>query len=166
MKERKIYKITIETPLGAMLASGEDDKITGLWFTDQKNFPLNTDNWISKADYYVFMSLKAWLKEYFTGKRPAVRIPIAIEGSDFQKAVYKVLMDIPYGKTSTYGAVGKQVTSSGQTASSQAVGVALEKNPISLLIPCHRVIGADGNLTDYTGGVDRKELLLKLEKAI
>ena len=140
--------------------------LAGLWFIGQKYFPTNTETWLYKPDYSVFATLKDWLEAYFSGKKPEMTIPLAPDGTEFQQAVWKLLREIPYGKTTTYGAIAKRLSSSGKRAAAQAVGGAVGHNPISLLIPCHRVLGADGSLTGYAGGLEKKRALLELEGAI
>ena len=163
MKEDKIYAFITDTPLGKIQAAAENNALTGLWFTGQKYFPLDTEAWINRPDYPVFVSLRAWLKDYFAGKKPAVKVPLSPAGSDFRQAVWKLLLEIPYGRTTSYGAITAKLVSAGKKASAQAVGGAVGHNPISLLIPCHRVLGADGSLTGYAGGLEKKRALLELE---
>ena len=160
-----MYTCNIETPLGAMRAAAEDNALRGLWFIGQKYFPPAAETWLDSPDYAVFASLKAWLDYYFSRRRPEARVPLSPLGTDFQQAVWKLLLEIPYGKTSTYGALAALLESTGKKASAQAVGGAVGHNPISLLIPCHRVLGADGSLTGYAGGLEKKRALLELEKS-
>ena len=166
MKEEKIYTFIAETPLGAMRAAACDNALRGLWFIGQKYFPSDTGAWLESPDYPVFVSLRAWLKDYFAHKKPEIKVPLSPVGTDFQQAVWKLLLKIPYGKTSTYGAIAAGLASvrhGGGRAAAQAVGGAVGHNPISLLIPCHRVLGADGSLTGYAGGLEKKRALLELE---
>ena len=165
MKEEKIFTAVMDTPLGKIQAAARENAVCGLWFTGQKYFPSNTEEWFSKPDLPVFASLKAWLKDYFAGKNPEITFPLLPKGTDFQQAVWKQLIKIPYGKTSSYGAIAAKLASSGKKASAQAVGGAVGHNPISILIPCHRVLGADGSLTGYAGGVEKKRSLLELENS-
>jgi methylated-DNA-[protein]-cysteine S-methyltransferase len=165
-QERKVYTTVINTPLGEVQTAAQDNALTGLWFLEQKYFPTHADSWLNKPDYPVFASLKEWLKAYFSRKQPKMRIPLAPHGTDFQQAVWKLLLEIPYGKTTTYGSIASKLTSTGRKAAAQAVGGAVGHNPISLLIPCHRVLGADGSLTGYAGGLEKKQALLELEGAI
>jgi len=163
MKEKIIYTFTAQTPIGKIQAAACDNAISGLWFIGQKYFPVEAETWVKKPDYSVFVSLKIWLDEYFAGRKPAVKIPLSPNGTDFQQVVWKLLKEIPYGKTTTYGAIAARLSGKGKKASAQAVGGAVGHNPISLLIPCHRVIGADGSLTGYAGGLEKKSALLELE---
>jgi len=159
-----MYTFITETPLGKMQASAKDDAICGLWFVGQKYFP-RTETWVDAPNYPVFADLESWLKNYFDGKKPKLNFPLLPHGTDFQKTVWKILLEIPYGKTLTYGDIAAQIYS-GKKTSSQAVGGAVGHNPISLIVPCHRVLGANGSLTGFAGGLDRKRALLELEGVI
>ena len=163
-----IYTCTIETPLGLLLAAVEDDALIGLWFTSQKHYPKNMETWISKPDHLLFNELKNWVVTYFKGEESEIKFPMKPKGTDFQEIVWKFLLEIPFGQTTTYGTIAKKVASEmgRETMSAQAVGGAIGRNPISILIPCHRVIGADKKLTGYDGGLDKKEILLNIEKAM
>ena len=164
-----IYTCKIETPLGAITASAENNSLTGLWFIGQKYYPSGTESWINKSDYPVFKELKLWIKNYFEGKNLSVcNIKLEPQGTVFQKEVWKILLKIPYGATTTYGEIAKQLARKKglSSMSAQAIGGAVGHNPISILIPCHRVIGAAGNLTGYAGGIEKKEALLRLEKTV
>lgn len=161
-----IYTCTIDTPLGPMTAAAEDDKLTGLWFGGQKHFPAEGENWQNRPDYPVLAALSSWLDDYFSGRRTSdPDLPLAPRGTPFQQAVWRLLLQIPHGTTTTYGELARQVAEARgrRSMSAQAVGGAVGRNPISILIPCHRVIGADGSLTGYAGGMDKKEFLLRLE---
>ena len=109
----------------------------------------------------VFLIVRAWLDGYFTGRKPEINFPIAPSGSDFQKKVWQLLLKIPYGGTDTYGAIAKAIS---PTMSAQAVGGAVGRNPISIIIPCHRCVGTGGKLVGYTGGLDKKIWLLRHEE--
>jgi methylated-DNA-[protein]-cysteine S-methyltransferase len=164
------YTTTIETPLGTMTASAEDDKLTGLWFTTRQQYAPNTEGWKDAPDYEVFVALRSWLNRYFAGKNPPVSAipldPLALQTTVFRQSVWDLLLQIPYGKTTSYGELAKQIAKNRgvPVISARAVGGAVGHNPISILIPCHRVIGADGSITGYGGGIDRKQALLALEK--
>lgn len=159
---------TIETPLGELVAGVENDQLVGLWFTTQKHFPKNQSGWTTHSEHPVFIALKQWLKAYFKGEWQEIPFKLNPKGTDFQKMVWKYLLQIPQGQTRTYGEIAKSVALEMGRASmsAQAVGGAIGSNPISIVIPCHRVIGANRQLTGYDGGLDKKEALLKLEKAI
>ena len=156
-----------------MQAAAEDNALRGLWFIGQKYFPPDTETWLNAPDYPVFISLKTWLKDYFARKRPEEEVPLSPRGTMFQQAVWKLLLEIPYGKTTTYGAIAARLApdkphdkpyGSNNHIAAQAVGGAVGHNPISLLVPCHRVLGANGSLTGYAGGLEKKHALLELEK--
>ncbi|GHU85211.1 methylated-DNA--protein-cysteine methyltransferase [Spirochaetia bacterium] len=168
-----IYTCTIATPLGEVRAAAKDEALTGLWFTGQKYFPVKIDDWIENAGYGVFDALRSWLGAYFEGSNAAQRsaeilsrIKLAPHGTAYQKAVWDQLLKIPCGATATYGEIARRTAAAlkQSSASAQAAGGAVGHNPISLVIPCHRVIGADGSLTGYAGGLDRKKALLELER--
>jgi methylated-DNA-[protein]-cysteine S-methyltransferase len=164
--EETTFTFIAETPLGKIQAAAQVNALTGLWFIGQRYFPTGTEAWSNNPDHPVFVSLKNWLENYFAKKKPKVKIPLAPEGTDFQKAVWKLLLEIPYGKTSTYGAIASRLAADGKKASARAVGGAVGHNPISLLIPCHRVMGSDGSLTGYAGGIGKKRALLELEESL
>lgn len=155
------------TPLGQGMASAENGAVTGFWFVGQNYFPQKAEDWIEDADYPVFSSLRNWFDRYFAGEKPLPDFPLAPQGTAFQKAVWDILLAIPHGKLSTYGAIAKQLnTRPGSPATSaRAVGGAVGHNPISVLIPCHRVVGSTGKLTGYAGGLEKKQALLRLEGA-
>jgi methylated-DNA-[protein]-cysteine S-methyltransferase len=160
------YTCTIETPLGPMTAAAEDGALTGLWFIGQKYYPTTTTAaWLREPDYPVFTVLRSHLSRYFAGQDPGRDIVLAPQGSSFRKSVWDILLKIPFGQVATYGEISLAIAHARGLASmsSQAVGGAVGHNPISILIPCHRVLGVDGNLTGYAGGVDRKEALLRFE---
>ncbi len=148
------------SPIGKLLLAAKDNKISGLWFYDQKECP--APQFVADStDHPIILSAVKWLDIYFCGKSPDFSVPLHIHGTAFQKKVWNILMTIPYGQTVTYGQVAKQI---GQNMSAQAVGGAVGHNPISILIPCHRVIGANRKLIGYAGGIDRKRYLLSLEQ--
>ena len=166
-QERGIFSRVFKTPLGKIRAAAWDNAIGGLWFFGQKYFPCFEDDfWLNKPDYPPFVLLETWLKNYFSGKKPKMDIPLAPIGTGFQKAVWKKLLEIPYGQTTTYGTIAAQLNAEGTKASAQAVGQAVGHNPISLLVPCHRVLGSGGRLTGYAGGLEKKYALLELEGAV
>jgi methylated-DNA-[protein]-cysteine S-methyltransferase len=163
-----IYSSRFETPLGTMVAAAKDETIIGLWFTTQKHFPTGIDEWVENDQYGVFIKLRAWLESYFKGVQSQVILPLEPQGTAFQKIVWQQLLKIPFGETTTYGSVARQVAATmGRTSmSAQAVGGAIGRNPISIVIPCHRVVGANNSLTGYAGGLDKKEALLEIEKQL
>jgi methylated-DNA-[protein]-cysteine S-methyltransferase len=161
-----IYTCTIETPLGVMRAAAADGSLTGLWFEGQKYYPEATGFWQPDQEYPVFEKLRQWLDAYFAGERPAPALPLAPAGTEFRQAVWNRIREIPYGGTSSYGEIARKIAAEKKIASmsGQAVGGAVGHNPISLLIPCHRVVGSDGRLTGYAGGMEKKKILLELER--
>ncbi len=156
------YSSLYESPLGTLtLACGEDEKnLIGLWFEGQKHFGGRLAAGLSRKDGVpLFGKVKAWLDKYFAGELPrADELPLAPTGSGFQKKVWTALTQIPYGKVTTYGEIAE-----GLTSSPRAVGGAVGRNPISIIIPCHRVVGAGGKMTGYAAGVEIKRKLLELE---
>ena len=157
-----IYTCLINSPIGEIRASAENDALTGLWFVGQKYYPPQTEAWISDYDYPVFESLRSWLSDYFAGKCPKQTIKLNPRGTDFQRFVWDTLLKIPYGQLTTYGEIAKRLG----CKSARAVGGAVGHNPISILIPCHRVIGSNGSITGYAGGIDKKRVLLQIESHI
>ncbi|WP_346662843.1 methylated-DNA--[protein]-cysteine S-methyltransferase [uncultured Merdimonas sp.] len=155
------------SPLGTILLAADDTGLTGLWFEDQKYFAQGLDKETEEKELSVFQATRRWLDVYFSGQAPDFQVPLHFQGTTFQKEVWKILLSIPYGETTTYGAIAKQLAAKRGLPhlSAQAVGSAVGHNKISIIVPCHRVIGADGSLTGYAGGIWRKEKLLALEQA-
>ena len=165
--EDMIFVSHYDSPLGMIYMAADDDVLKGVWFEGQKYFASGLDkNETEDKETPVLKQTKEWLDLYFAGKEPEFLPPLAPEGSEFQKKVWKILLMIPYGKTMTYGEIGRKVAemSGKKTMSAQAVGGAVGHNPISILIPCHRVVGTNGSLTGYAGGIEKKIGLLKLEQ--
>lgn len=148
------------SPVGTLTLAGDGDRLTGLWIGGQKYFPVSLPSRSVRRDGLpVFDRTRAWLDRYFAGARPAPdELPLAPRGTPFQQRVWRRLMAIPCGGTVTYGALAEALGSS-----PRAVGGAVGRNPISIVIPCHRVVGADGSLTGYAGGLAAKRRLLELE---
>ncbi len=161
-----IYTCTIDTPLGAMTAAVRDDALIGLWFVGQKYYPPQTDLWSCEPDRPVFKALRHYLASYFAGEAGSLDVGIDPPGSDFQKIVWDILLKIPMGKVATYGQIAGFIARTRGLAamSAQAVGGAVGHNRISILVPCHRVVGFNGRLTGYAGGLDKKAALLRIEK--
>ena len=159
-------KCSIRTPLGEMIAVVEQNSLRGLWFVGQKYAPDDILNWKQNEDHPLLTSLRCQLASYFAGQLSAFDVPLDPRGTPFQMAVWALLGTVPTGKLTTYGALARQMATQreGQIPSAQAVGGAVGHNPISIIIPCHRVVGADGSLTGSAGGLDRKAALLALEK--
>ncbi|MDE5742301.1 MAG: methylated-DNA--[protein]-cysteine S-methyltransferase [Oscillospiraceae bacterium] len=144
-----------------------ENAVTGLWFDGQKYFGNTLSPNCEEKSLPIFDRADLWLDIYFGGKIPDFTPPIFLKSTDFRIAVWEILLKIPYGKTMTYGEIAAEIASQRNVPkmSAQAVGNAVGRNPISLIIPCHRVVGADGSLTGYAGGIDKKARLLELEKA-
>ncbi|MCC8072737.1 MAG: methylated-DNA--[protein]-cysteine S-methyltransferase [Clostridiales bacterium] len=154
------------SPIGEMLIAIDENDVTGLWFEGQKYFPDIDISKVINAPSPCFQKVKLWLDAYFKGENPDVNFQLSPNGSDFSHLVWKEIFAIPYGKTASYGEIAKIIEKKcGKRVSAQAVGGAVGRNPISVIIPCHRVLGADGSLTGYAGGVERKKFLLNIEKS-
>lgn len=155
------------SPLGRIDLAADGDSLTGLWFEGQRRFGERPDGAWEEKDLPVFRKVKTWLDIYFSGHAPDFTPPMRFVGTPFQNQVWAILAAIPYGETRTYGAVAQELARRRGLArmSAQAVGGAVGRNRISILVPCHRVVGADGSLTGYAGGLDRKRELLRLEGA-
>ena len=157
-----------DSPLGSITMASDGRALTGLWFDGQKHFAETLSPDHAEKNLPVFEEAGRWLNLYFSGRIPDFAPALAPEGSPFRKAVWKILLTIPFGETMTYGQVAERIARETGTGrmSAQAVGGAVGHNPISLIIPCHRVVGAGGRLTGYAGGPERKERLLQLEQAV
>ncbi len=150
------------SPLGVITLASDGEALTGLWFEGQKHFGAGLDREHMEKPLPVFDQAEKWLDLYFSGREPDCPPPLRPRGTAFQEAVWNRLLAVPYGQTVTYGEIAASLAL--PPGSARAVGGAVGRNPISLLIPCHRVVGADGSLTGYAGGVERKKRLLALEK--
>ncbi len=160
------YTCHFESPLGPLTAASDGENLTGLWFDGQKYFAAGLDPEHEEKILPVFEETGRWLGLYFRGEIPDFVPPLRLKGTAFQMAVWGILLTIPYGETMTYGEIARKLASAQGLArmSAQAVGGAVGHNPVSLIVPCHRVVGADGGLTGYAGGVERKRRLLMIEK--
>ena len=154
------------SPLGNILLAADQIGLTGLWFEGQKYFALYLDKEHEEKEVPILKQTKEWLDIYFSGKEPDFKLPLHFTGTDFQNEVWEILSAIPYGQTTTYGEIAKQIAAKRGLArmSAQAVGGAVGHNEISIIVPCHRVVGSNGSLTGYAGGIDKKIKLLTLEK--
>ena len=155
-----------DSPLGGITAASDGTALTGLWFDGQRHFAETLAGGYAEKDLPVFEEADRWLDLYFSGRIPDFTPPLELKGSAFRKAVWAFLLTVPYGKTVTYGQIASRIAGSagaGRT-SARAVGGAVGHNPVSLIVPCHRVIGSDGSLTGYAGGIDRKKHLLRMEQ--
>ena len=160
------YRTLIETPLGEMLAIGHGQALTGLWFVGQKYLPGKWQLLPQENSTSLFTDLRRQLSEYFQGRRTAFTIALDPVGSPYRRKVWALLQTIPPGSTLTYGGLAEMMTAAGSPTSARAIGGAVGHNPISILIPCHRVVGSGGKLTGYAGGLERKRSLLQLEQAL
>jgi len=161
-----ICRCTYDSPLGPVILAAEDNALVGLWFEGQAHCPKDASRWIRSEDHPVLRKAIRWLGAYFQGENPPVDFALAPQGSQFRQLVWKKLLAIPYGETITYGSIAREIQVEQKRTSplaAQAVGGAVGHNPISLIIPCHRVVGANNELTGYGGGLHRKKALLRLE---
>ena len=169
MNNKTYYKTSYKSPLGIItICCDKQENIVGLWFNGQKYFG-DTGNGkaIRKDNLKIFYTTNKWLDKYFKGEKPNIKeIPVKFIGNEFRKSVWKILCKIPYGKVLTYGDIAKQIAKQqGITKmSAQAIGGAVGHNPISIIVPCHRVVGKNGKLTGYAAGIDKKKKLLELEQ--
>lgn len=159
------YANSYDSPLGAITLASDGCSLTGLWFEGQKYFAATLRAGHQEGNLPVFEDAARWLDTYFEGKEPDFTPPLALRGSAFCREVWGVLLEIPYGQTTTYGEIARILAARHEfgKVSARAVGGAVGRNALSIIIPCHRVIGARGNLTGYAGGIDRKIKLLALE---
>jgi methylated-DNA-[protein]-cysteine S-methyltransferase len=153
------------SPLGGITMASDGKALTGLWFDGQKHFAETLSAAYSERDLSAFDEAVRWLDIYFGGKDPGFIPALNMRTTEFRKAIWKVLLTIPYGETMTYGQIAERIATqlNVHRMSAQAVGGAVGHNAISLIIPCHRVVGADGSLTGYAGGIDKKMKLLQME---
>jgi len=150
------------SPLGKLMLTAESGSLTGVHFPGQKHDRPRQPDWRRADDSPALAKARAQLDEYFEGRRKAFDLPLEPHGTPFQKAVWRALLAVPFGATSTYGTIAAAIR---KPSAVRAVGAAIGANPIGIVVPCHRVIGRDGSLTGYAGGLDRKAKLLDLERA-
>ena len=148
----------VDSPIGALLLTGDGAALHGLWMQDNGRPKVPEAHW--RRAPAAFRSVATQLEEYFARERTAFDVPLAMAGTAFQRRVWAALREIPYGQTTSYGALAERL---GQPGAARAVGLANGRNPIAVIVPCHRVIGADGSLTGFGGGLPRKRALLALE---
>ena len=151
-----MYSTKYSSPIGEILLLSDGDNLCGLSFDSQKK---DVDS-IENDDLEIFKKVIGWLDDYFDGQNPKIDFDLKVSGTDFRLKVWELLSEIPYGETVTYGEIASRIS---PTMSAQAVGGAVGANPIAIIIPCHRVLGKNGKLTGYAGGLDRKIELLKIE---
>ena len=152
------YDVPDDSPLRGITFTTEGEELTALWFDDQKDVK---EIEFTCVDNVAASDTKRWLDMYFSGRDPGFTPKLRAVGTEFRKTVWEMLLNIPYGQTMTYGEIAAGIS---ESMSAQAVGGAVGHNPIAIIIPCHRVIGSDGSLTGYAGGLDKKAYLLELEK--
>ena len=161
------YKMDYNSPIGVLTVASDGKNIVGLWTAGQKYFGGGiTGEMIDSPERPELKAARDWLDRYFAGKKPpATELPLAPNGGEFRQAVWDILLKIPYGKVITYGDIAKEIAAKQgkDHMSAQAVGGAVGHNPVSIIIPCHRVVGKRGSLTGYAGGIDKKIKLLTLE---
>lgn len=159
------YTSTYQSPIGKILLACDEIGLTGLWFEGEKYYALGLDKDHMEKELPIWGEVRRWLDIYFSGKEPNFMPPIHMIGSPFQLSVWEILLQIPYGKTTSYGEIARQIAQKRNlpSMSAQAVGGAVGHNEISIIIPCHRVVGANGSLTGYAGGLKKKIKLLTYE---
>lgn len=161
------YSTTYPSPVGRLTLGSDGENLVGLWIEGQKYFKATVQGEGTEEESLpVFRAVRSWLDQYFAGEKPeASSLPLCPAGSGFRLAVWRILRQIPNGEVTTYGKIATQIAAQmgRETMSSQAVGGAVGHNPISIIVPCHRVVGASGSLTGYAGGISKKIQLLKLE---
>jgi methylated-DNA-[protein]-cysteine S-methyltransferase len=153
----------MESPVGPIQLLTDGEALTGLFMNQHKGGPETGEDWVRDDDNAVLSEARRQLTAYFTGEQKDFDLPLAPRGTEFQKRVWEALKQIPYGVTISYGELARRI---GDPKASRAVGLANGSNPISIIVPCHRVIGANGKLTGYGGGIERKKTLLELEGAM
>ena len=154
-----LFYTSMDSPIGELLLLGDDRALRGLYMQDGRKPVEIAPRWERSAA--PFSGVQGQLREYFAGERVAFETPLAMEGTRFERRVWRALTDIPYGETVSYGEIARRID---QPSAARAVGLANGRNPIAVIVPCHRVIGANGTLTGYGGGLERKRLLLELER--
>ena len=151
-----------ESPVGKLLLVSDGENLTGLYMEQERGI---LPQWKCREDLPVFCAARRWLDAYFAGEAPKETVPLKLEGTAFQTRIWEILLTIPYGETRTYGSIAGQLAREmgKKKMSAQAVGQAVGRNPVSILVPCHRVVGAGGKMTGAAGGIDRKAWLLRHE---
>lgn len=165
-KDTFIHKYN--SPIGKIIMAGSDNALSGLWFEGQKYFPDSLIENSFEKNTPVFELADKWLDIYFSEKAPDFTPPLFLRTTDFRRSVWDILLTVPFGHTMTYGEIAAKIAKEKgiPKMSAQAVGGAVSHNPVSIIIPCHRIIASDGSLTDYAGGIEKKIKLLELEKAV
>lgn len=157
-----MFYTELESPVGKLLLVSDGENLTGLFMERESRI---FSQWQRREDLPVFCAARRWLDAYFAGEAPKETVPLKLEGTAFQTRIWEILLTIPYGETRTYGSIAGQLAREmgKKKMSAQAVGQAVSRNPVSILVPCHRVVGTGGKLTGYAGGIDRKAWLLRHE---
>ena len=168
MAVTSIYTHNYQSPLGEIVIASDDTAITGLWLVGQRHFDIEVEGCITDKDLPIFDEVSRWLDIYFTGNNPGEIPAVRMNGTPFQLEVWQILQAVPYGKLITYREIAELIAKKrGITKmSARAVGNAVGRSPVSILVPCHRVVGSSGKMTGYAGGIERKVKLLKLENAL
>ena len=161
-----VYTSEYASPLGTITLACDESAVIGLWFSGQKYFESTLPEQTCREEHPLLAEAKRWLDVYFSGREPDFLPPLRYDATPFRRLICDIMLTIPYGKTMTYGAIAAEAAKrqGAERMSAQAVGGAVGHNPISLMIPCHRVVGANGKLTGYAGGLPVKEFLLRLEQ--
>ncbi|WP_251517347.1 MULTISPECIES: methylated-DNA--[protein]-cysteine S-methyltransferase [Staphylococcus] len=161
-----MYKTEYQSPVGQITLTSDGKHLTGLWFPKNDITKNDDSQYTHRPQLQIFEKVTAWLDAYFSGNNPEIDFPLQPEGTEFKKQVWDLLLEIPFGQTLSYGELAEKVAVKRNKAkmSAQAVGGAVGSNPISIIIPCHRVVGKDGNLTGYGGGIETKVKLLETEQ--
>ena len=154
------------SPLGEILLAADGESLTGLWFAGQKYYAEGLSETHEERELPVFTETRRWLDLYFAGQRPDFLPPLHLRGTAFQRRVWAQLLAIPYGETRSYGDLARRLAEENGRGSARAVGGAVGRNPVSVIVPCHRVLAADGSLHGYAGGLERKAALLRIEGVI
>ena len=161
--DHSIVQARYESPLGPMIIAATQHGIAGIWFVDQRHMP-DHSQWPHDDQHALLLQAMRQLDEYFRGARSTFDLPLDLQGGTaFQQSVWRALLAIPSGGTTSYGILSQRI---GKPAAVRAVGAAVGRNPVSVVVPCHRVLGADGSLTGYAGGLERKTALLRLEGVV
>jgi methylated-DNA-[protein]-cysteine S-methyltransferase len=163
MSDDNAVWVEMTSPLGPMILAASDDGLLGAWFPGQAHFAGVSSSWRQATDSPLLESAAGQLGEYFAGRRRSFALPLARVGTAFQHEVWKAIAGIPFGETSEYGVVAAIL---GKPGAARAVGAATGRNPFSIIVPCHRMLGRGGDLTGYAGGLDRKRALLVLEGVV
>jgi methylated-DNA-[protein]-cysteine S-methyltransferase len=158
-----IAQTRYESPLGSMILAATRNGLAGIWFEGQRHLP-DSSGWPEQPQHPVLRQAVAQLEEYFAGQRTHFDLPLDLQaGTAFQRSVWQALLSIPHGGTTSYAVLSRRI---GRPTAARAVGAAIGRNPLSIVVPCHRVLGASGSLTGYAGGLERKNALLQLEGAL